>query len=151
LQWQEVVCCCGSDDVEGVVWEWQLRNRGLPYFDAAGLHPACICSLAENDAFFGIVDAVYFTFRCDCGQLLNGSPATTTHIKDRVVVRHRDVLQGPVCQFRTARIHSPQSESTQPPRRLAALIYHGLSWRSRWLSCHSNAKASGHLCIHMYA
>jgi len=119
----EVVCFYGSDDVEGVVWEWQLRNGGLPYFDAAGLNPVCIWSLGESDAFFGIVDTVHLTLRCDCGQLVDGSPATTTHIKNRGVVRYRDVLEAPVCQLGMARIHSPQSESNQPPCWLAALIY----------------------------
>jgi hypothetical protein len=35
----EVVCFHGSDDVEGVVPERQLRDRGLPYFDAVGQNP----------------------------------------------------------------------------------------------------------------
>ena len=93
----EVVCFYGSDEVEGVVRERQLRNGGLPYFDTAGLHPVCICSLGESDAFLGIVDAVHFTSGCDCGQLVDGSPAATTHIKNGVVVRYRGVLKAPVC------------------------------------------------------
>jgi hypothetical protein len=52
----EVVCFHGSDDVEGVVRERQLRNGCLPYLDAAGLNPACVCSLGEGDAFLRIVD-----------------------------------------------------------------------------------------------
>ena len=86
----------GSDDVEGAVRERQLRDGGLPYFDPVVLDPACICSIGESDAFFGVVDAVHFTLRCDCGQLVDGSPATTTHIKEGVVVRYRDVLQAPI-------------------------------------------------------
>ena len=57
----------GSDDVEGAVRERQLRDGGLPYFDPVVLDPACICSLGESDAFFGVVDAVHFTLRCDRG------------------------------------------------------------------------------------
>jgi hypothetical protein len=55
------------------------------------------CSLGENDTLFAIVDAVDFTLGCDCGQLVDGSPATTTHINDGVVARYRDVLQTTVC------------------------------------------------------
>ena len=84
----EVVRFHGSDDVEGVIRKRQPGDGGLPYFDPARLDPACICSLGESDAFFGIVNAGHFTLRCDRGQLVDGSPATTTHIKDGVVVRY---------------------------------------------------------------